>query len=225
MPSSVHARATQRPGTAGFRQRSVSCRLPFHARNRAGKKGQAIIETVLVSFVLGLIFFAAMQLSLMFAAREVNRHAANAGVRAKAVGFNDFMVHKVVRVASIPNAGKMTTPTFTRTPNTQNPFAPVHLQWQQSLQNQPRSPQLGIETSRIPLYLGGQRQGELDAILDYEHFTTIRHSENSAGVTVGVTTRQDFPLVMPFHSWFNAGDTTPLHTEAYHADHYSLYLE
>ena len=59
-----------------------------------------------------LIFMGLLQISELFAAREILNHAAARGARARAVGFNWFMVEKAVRVAAIPNAGKMVTPAF-----------------------------------------------------------------------------------------------------------------
>jgi len=42
--------------------------------------------------LLCLILFGVVQLVLMFKAREIKQFAADASVRARAVGFNPFMV-------------------------------------------------------------------------------------------------------------------------------------
>ena len=38
------------------------------------------------------------------------QHAASLGARSRSVGFNDFMVYKVGRAATIANAGRITSP-------------------------------------------------------------------------------------------------------------------
>ena len=202
-------------------------RLDRRGSPRRARSGQAMVESVFMIIVLAFIFFTAMQISQLFAAKEINYHAAAAGARAKTVGFNDFMVHKVVRVATIPNAGNMVTPAIPPRPGNSAYYrhTPVHLQWGAALRNNPISPQHTIEASRIPLYLGAERWGELDAILDYEDYDTIGHSEIDAGDTIAVRARQRYPLRMPMHDWFYANDNFPLRGEAWHADHASLYLE
>jgi len=186
---------------------------------------------VFVILVLALIFFAAMEMSRIFAGVEIMDHAATTGVRAKAVGFNDFMVEKVVRVASIPNAGVMIPPVVAPPVITPADAAyyrdtPIYQQWQSALQSNPSSPQLSVERARIPLYLGGERWGELGAILDYTDWDTVgAASEINNGNRAGVVTRQNYPIRMPMAEFFYGNDTFPMRGEAWHADHSGLYLE
>jgi hypothetical protein len=176
-----------------------------------------------------LLLFGLLQVSHLFAAREVLDYAAVAAARARAVGFNDFMVHKVHRVASIPNAGRLENPIFERSGSLVDRWRsdrPGAL-WAFSLASAPSSPQYGIEQSRIPLYLGAERWGELQPILDYEDWDTVRLSRmlDTASETVHATMRQDVPLRHPFHRAYYAADEVEARGEAELDSHYSLYLE
>lgn len=189
-----------------------------------------MIESVFVMLVLCLILFGMLQMSQLFAGKEIMDHAANAGVRAKAVGFNDFMVHKVVRVATIPNAGKINYPNVpprTAAPPATAGSASVALAWNNALASDPTSPQTGIELSSIPLFLGADRVGELSSFLDYEDWDTVSRpivSRNADG-TLTVRTRQAFPLRFPMLDLFYDDDNFPVRSEAVYPDHAALYLE
>ena len=77
-----------------------------------GEAGQSLVESCLVIALISFIFMGLFQISRLSAAREVLQHAAARAARARTVGFNAWMVPKVVRVAAIPNAGRMTEPLF-----------------------------------------------------------------------------------------------------------------
>ena len=66
------------------------------------RRGQALIESCLAIIVLCLVFAGLFQISQLFAAKEILDYSASRGARAKAVGFNEWMVRKVARVAAIP---------------------------------------------------------------------------------------------------------------------------
>lgn len=193
------------------------------------KSGQAILESFGVILLLCLILFGTVQLVLMQTAAEINQYAADAAVRARAVGFNPFMVYKVNRVASIANAGQMVWPEPTR-------IGDADL-WQEqtagrafrtAIQSAPRSRQFAeTEQFLMPLYLGADHPALLPGILEYAEweqvsppiFTGIR------GGTVGVRTRQNFRLRMPFWRTFASRDFIRLDAEARLADHADLYLD
>ena len=78
------------------------------------RAGQSLVESCLVIGLTCLLFFGLLQISQLFAAREVLYHAAARGARAKTVGFNRWMVTKAVRVGAIPNAGRMLVPEYER---------------------------------------------------------------------------------------------------------------
>ena len=179
--------------------------------------------------LLCLILFGMVQLVLMYTAREINQYAADASVRARAVGFNRFMVFKVNRVASIANAGQMRSPG-------RIPFGDADA-WSEfnagesfyaSIRANPRSRQFAeIEQFAIPLYLGAQNHAQLPGILDYEDWSEIGYPvyTGTPGYTVGVQVNHNYPLRMPFYRAFSSRDHIRLRSEARLADHADLYLE
>ena len=142
---------------------------------------------------------------------------------------------KVVHAAAIPNAGGMVTP--------QKPegsaggavwgdYSPGEA-WARGLSSRPGSPQLDLERSRIPLFLGSQRWGEMAAILDYERWDDVQYGQASAPPElVRMHARQDYPLNYPFARAFYAADEVRLDSAGGDASvyvtrdqHYPLYLE
>lgn len=82
-------------------------RVRADARTRSGwRKGQAMVETVVVMFFLCLVFFWVYEYANLLTAHTVLNYAAARAARARTVGFNDFMVTKTVRVATASVAGK-----------------------------------------------------------------------------------------------------------------------
>ncbi|MEI7881232.1 MAG: TadE family protein [bacterium] len=170
------------------------------------KSGQALIESCLVIAMVCLIFFGVFQISQLFAAQEVLDYAAGRGARAITVGFNRFMVEKTVRVGAIANAGRMTHPLYQGGPAAEH----------------------ALEAARIPLYLGAENQGQLGAILDYDHWDTIRQglaaSMNDGTFRFNVS--QEMPLTNnPFVKAFYMADSINLEGENYLDEHYTLYMD
>ncbi len=206
------------------------------AKDRRGRRGQSLIEAVVVVVIGCLICFGAFQISQLYAGRAVLSYAAAAAARARSVGFNDFMVYKVTRAAAIPNAGQIVVPQVQRGGGlaaiVRDP-APgrVGRLWALALAADPTSPQAAIERSRIPLYLGATRWGELLAILDYENWDDIHYLEGPGSDTLlMVSTRQRYELVWPFVRAFYAGNRVSLRSgleqEFLVRDkHYPLYLQ
>lgn len=199
-------------------------------RSTHGRSGQSLIESALVVALMSLILFGLLEIARLFMAREVVNYAATVGARAHAVGFNDFMIFKTIRVAAIPAAGKIVTPQVaftdpnaglwqTRTPGYLWDFAvgsasPASLQYSQ------------IEQSRIPLYLGAENMAQLDPILDYEDWNNqFFNSYASGGDQVSTSVRQDVQLKFPFHSAFWAADEVREAGDATQDSHYPLYLQ
>ena len=177
-------------------------------RRRAGsrhKRGQALIESCLVIAIVCLIFFGIFEISQLFAAQEVLDYAAGRGARAITVGFNDFMVRKTVRVGAIPNAGRMINPVYQGGP------AAEHT----------------LEAARIPLYLGADNTGQLNAILDYERWDSIQLGVASSmgdgtfryGVQQAVSLTNN-----PFSRAFYSAPSLTLDGENYLDEHYTLYM-
>lgn len=110
------------------------------------KRGQAIVETLVAVLAVTFLFFGAMRISRMVAARTVLDHAAARAARAKAVGFNDFMCRKTARAAMIPVAGRRIWPEY-------GGFE---------------------EAARVPLYLASPDESAANGILEYERWHTAR---------------------------------------------------
>ncbi len=202
-----------------------NCQLPI-ANCQFRKSGQAMLESCLVIALLAFVLFGLLQVARLSVARETMDYAAVAAARARTVGFNDFMIQKVVRVANIPNAGRMETPTLVRdTGGAWGDLTPG-VAWDTALRATPGSPQYELERSRIPLYLAAENGGQLQAILEYEDWDDLHHNVGTpADQMIEVRTRQDIPITLPFHRAFYAADEITMKGEATLEDHASLYLE
>lgn len=180
--------------------------LPCRRTGSRHTGGQALIESCLVIAIVCLIFFGIFQISQLYAAQEVLDYAAGRGARAFTVGFNKFMVDKTVRVGVIANAGRMSNPAYQGGPAAEH----------------------ALEAARIPLYLGAENSGQLDAILDYEHWDTIppgAASSMSDG-TFRFSVSQNIPLTNnPFVKSFYAGKSLSLDGENYLDEHFTLYMD
>jgi len=209
-------------------------------RNRKSQKkklsGQSLIETCITVILLFFVFFAVLQISLLFAAREVISHAAIRAARAKTVGFNHWMVTKVARVAAIPNAGKMLQPEYENV----NPLlrsiaetATPGEAWDITLTANPSSQQYNIERSRIPEYLYAFNLPRASYILDYENWDTIHYHVSGTGILpdgtyspeITVKISQSYPLWAPMHRAFYNDDQVNISAECTMENHYALYLE
>jgi hypothetical protein len=203
----------------------------FYPSAGSKRSGQSMIETSLAMFIICLMFFGLFQISQLAAAREILYHAAARGARAKTVGFNQFMVSKAIRVASIPNAGRMTEPEFENVdPALRGLIAnhPPGEVWDNVLQHvTPSSIQQDIERARIPEYMASRNHPRSEYILDYEDWDTISWSvpHNAFGDIIEVSVSQQFPLKLPFHRAFYARDHVDLTGVSTLENHYPLYLE
>ncbi len=202
--------------------------------HRNSRAGQSLIESMIVVAITCLIFFGLFQVSQLYAAKAVLTYTANAAARSRMVGFNDFMVYKVTRAASIPNAGPIDNPDVARGGamagmiGSRTPGA----LWSFALgTGQPASPQYQVEQSRIPLYLGATRWGDLPAILDYENWDDIHYAEGGGSVDLILArVRQEYELRWPFVRAFYADDRVRMDSSGasdyiVREKHYPLYLE
>jgi len=168
------------------------------------RSGQALIESCLAIGLICLLLCGLFQLSRLYSAREIALYACALGARAQTVGFNDFMIRKTVRVAAIPDAGKMTFPETAGGPPTQ----------------------MAVERGRIPLYLGGEPD-MLDGILQYEDWETIGYNSSASDLNLNFSVSQNLPLrYFPtvFQAFYNS-DMFPINAELSMDNHASLYLE
>ncbi|MBA4387834.1 MAG: hypothetical protein C0404_07625 [Verrucomicrobia bacterium] len=203
------------------------------------RAGESMIEACLAFALVCLLFLGMVQVSQVFAAREVLSHAAARGARAKTVGFNQWMVYKCVRTAAIPNSGRLVEPTFPiNDPGLQAKVAsmkPGPL-WESLLATTPRSFQYDVERVRIPEYLASVNDPTSTYILDYSDWDSVTYGQQATGLPPGISpddmnpeihivVRQDYPLKMPMHRTFYASDELPLVGEAYIENHYPIYLD
>lgn len=206
------------------------------------QSGQAMLESIIVILTVCLVLFGLLQVAIVYTGQEVLHHAAARAARAKAVGFNDWMVEKAVRVASIPNAGERLEPIV---PNYVNSDIPANATPGEAMDiafsKRPimSSPAAAIESARIPEYLASENYGRSTYILNYEEWErgsityNIDESFSSQG-TVKVSVEQEFPLNMPFASYFypyasrrdeNNVPRIRMQGEAVSGNHSALYLE
>lgn len=190
------------------------------------RSGQALVETCIVISVICLVFMGLFQVSQVFASREILYHSAARGARGKTVGFNHFMVDKCMRVAAIPNSGRMLAPQYTgSSPLTAwMSLSPGEL-WDRVLAATPASGQYDHERVRIPEYLGSWNEPRARVILDYEHWDTLRMSDSASLNTVDVHVQQDYPLWVPMHRTFYGADSASISGHSEMECHYMIYLD
>ena len=66
-----------------------------------------MVESILTMIVILLIFLAVFNLSDQIRAKLFVENAAVKCARARAVGYNDFMLTKIARLSTMPAAGSM----------------------------------------------------------------------------------------------------------------------
>lgn len=203
---------------------------------RSGTAGQSLIETCITILLLCLIFTGVMQVSRLFAAREILQYSAACGARAKTVGFNKWMVQKCIRAGAIANAGRMTMPAYEDQTVLRGliPQRTPGQLWSDVLGMVPQSAQFGIERARIPDYLDSDNQPRANGILDYEDWDSIdARVQSDVGYVSGgaildsgvrVELQQDYRLIFPGHRAFFAADSLTLDGDFEMENHYPLYL-
>ena len=213
----------------------------LHAAPHA-RRGQAMIESIFVIILACLCFLAIFQYANLFAAKTVLSHAAARAARARAVGFNRWMVEKNARVASIPAAGRRITPALAGV----DPAITAALQqnrvgdiWDLALRSNVRSPGTQLEVSRVPDYMDSDNDATAEYILDYELWDAlsvdIEEPLSTSGLTPGTLTvnlRQRHPLLIALGPLAegelrDAGEGEALAIGAFYSieSHYPLYME
>ncbi|MBM4162952.1 MAG: hypothetical protein FJ222_00670 [Lentisphaerae bacterium] len=203
--------------------------------------GQAMVESCVALIFICLLFFLFFQLCLGFASRDVLDHAAARAARARTVGFNQWMVHKAMRVAAIPNAGRLLVPNDIVVDDdpilngSWRLMTPGEV-WDMALTSTPTSPKVGIELARIPDYLYSPWQEWAEAILDYERWDDVSLYYTGvwdSGVSATIRARVRQPLDMLVSVVRGGGgildgreaETLNLEGSADIENHYSLYLD
>lgn len=202
------------------------------------QSGQSLIEACIVVAILCLVVFCGVQMSQIYMTSEVLNHSAVCGARARAVGFNDFMVMKTIRAAAIPCAGALRSG-YVNVTSSYDPYAitqtgpnNIGRAWDRAVRLVPSGRNdaqdaafqtfADAERETIPLYLGSNLG---QSVLDYERWQNISYSLVEGPYTVQARVQQDMPLVFPLHRAFYAGDSLLMQGEAMMDNHYKLYLE
>jgi hypothetical protein len=176
------------------------------------------------------------QVSQLIGARQVLYHAAARGARAKMVGFNRFMVEKAIRVAAIPNAGRMIQPDVANEDAALREWLATEragVVWDRVLESDPGMADVHeIERARIPEFMGAEHWPWARAVLDYEHWDTVHSSVPGMmndGEPLDVSVRQQIDLRRLFgvgvYRTFYTADTLELEGESRLEAHYPLYIE
>ncbi|NLB68454.1 MAG: hypothetical protein GX804_02040 [Lentisphaerae bacterium] len=185
-----------------YKHGSMQCHaLPVPVENR--RSGQALVESLIVIFILSLFLFGLLQVAIAYNGRLILHHAAARAARSRAVGFNEWMALKAQRVASIPNSGEMIFPDFAPTgtsplSNVTHPGETINLAFRLDAGISPRA---AFERVRIPAYLDSDNHARAEYVLNYEEWErgAFSHSERSSALGRALTyeVAQEFPLKMP----------------------------
>lgn len=206
-----------------------------------GSSGQAIIESFIVIFIICILLFGLLQAAVVVAGSEILHHAAARAARARSVGFNEWMALKAMRVASIPNSGRMIEPVydelvlaslFGRRPS---PGRAIDIALGADAGVSPRAV---FERVRVPAYLASENHGRASHVLNYEEWQrgSFSHNERASMLgqgTIRMLVEQEFPLRMPLNRFLfplaprdEFGDgRVRLSGESESGDHAQFYLE
>lgn len=204
-----------------------------------------MVETIIVLLTICFLLFGVLQLGHAFVNRTILNHAAARAARARTVGLNHFMCRKVMLVASIPNAGKMTMPDDASFDEAALAAARAQAKsdgefWDWSLTASPSSRRGELERARIPDFLGSENSARASYILDYEKWDTIRGSGLGGGMgahlgddQIEIEIHQKYPLDILFralYDWVGLAyladrDHLDLKGEYEIENHYKTYLD
>ncbi len=207
---------------------------PENRKSTRNKAGQALLESFAIMMLLCLILFGIVQYVLMLTATEVVQYSADASVRARAVGFNHFMVYKASMVARIPLAGRMTTPgTYTTGANWNHQMSAGNSYFTAIASNPSSDQYTQAEHIAIPQFLNSDH-GYLFYYLDYNDSrdeserrwrTWHAPSYYTGNGVINLSLRHDYLVNMPFARAFMSDDVLDIHQRARLADHAELYLQ
>jgi len=131
--------------------------------------------------------------------------------RARAVGYNDFMLRKIARLSTMPAAGRCLTA---------------------SAQNDDEALSHGERYARIGDYLASEYEAQADAILDFEHWrdgnTSVACSADASKTTATVTQRRPRISGLDILTGGTSSDTreyAPISATGTAEAHYKSYLQ
>ena len=124
------------------------------------RSGQAMVESVIALIIILLVFLALFNLSDFTRAKLLVENAAVKCARARAVGYNDFMLRKIARLATMPVAGECLT----------------------AADSGSGKPSYAARYYRIGDYLMSEYEAQADAILDFAYW---QNGDTSITATAG----------------------------------------
>ncbi len=133
---------TALPPAIGRSALHFSKTLPPHAH---GRRGQAMVESIIVLFFLCIVFFLVFDYARLLICNTTLDYAASRAARARTVGFNDFMVLKTARLGAMAVSGECLTKI-----------------------NNDSTPSTAALVSRMGSYLQTANPSETYGILDFE---------------------------------------------------------
>jgi len=171
-----------------------------------------MIETTIVLFMLCIIFFLVFDYARLLNCRTVLEYAATRCARARAVGFNDFMVLKTARLGAMSVSGKCLTQFDDDDPDAQ--------------------PTTSMLVNRMGSYLQTASYAETFGILDFELWQPSKLGwscvESSDGIAMHVWQKQPvFRILNPQGADDGDDDIVEvtLHGNAKIESHYPFYLK
>lgn len=136
------------------------------------KSGQVMVETTIAMIVVLIVFLALFNLSDLMRTKLLVENASVKCARARAVGYNDFMLRKIARLSTMPAAGRCLTPSS---------YGDGSLS-------------VNERYARIGDYLASEYESQADAILDFEHWrdgdTGVACSTDASKTEATVTQRR-----------------------------------
>ena len=171
-----------------------------------------MVESTLAMLAILLLFLALFGLSDQIRAKLLVENASVKCARARAVGYNDFMLRKIARLATMPAAGKC----LTSAEDGDREDGPLPL---------------SSRSGRIGSYLMSDCESQANVILDFEHWGPYTAVSASNGSTPDATATVVQHRPAPF--WFGAltghrredGDRASISASASTEAHYPGYLQ
>lgn len=170
-----------------------------------------MIETTIAMIVVLIVFLAMFNLSDQMRAKLLVENASVKCARARAVGYNDFMLRKIARLSTMPAAGRCLTP---------------------SAQGGDAALSSGERYARMGDYLASEYEAQADAILEFELWqdgnTSVECSADASRTTATVTQRRpriDGIGMLTGTSDSGIGEYAPISATGTAEAHYKSYLQ
>ena len=179
------------------------------AKHRSSR-GQTMVETVIAMIVILVVFLALFNLADLIRAKLLVENASMKCARARAVGYNDFMLRKIARLTMMPVSGECLT----------------------VADSGEGKPSYHNRIYRIGEYLMSDYEAQAQAILNFAYWqngdTAITASDRGTTATASVVQRRprlfDFG-VLAGTAKPNEDDRAKISAEATVEAHYPDYLE